>query len=47
MVSSLTKILKLDVVDGPGIVLFLNNLDGGNKALFFLGGLLLCQCSCP
>ena len=35
------KILKLDLVDGPGIVSFLNNLDRANKALFLLGGLLL------
>ena len=35
------KILNLDLVDGPGIVSFLNNLDHANKALFLLGGLLL------
>ena len=35
------KILKLDLVDGLGIVSFLNNLDRANKALFLLGGLLL------
>ena len=35
------KISKLDLVDGPGIVPFLNNLDRANKALFLLGGLLL------
>ena len=35
------KILKLDLVDGPGIVSFLNNLDRASKALFLLGGLLL------
>ena len=35
------KILKLDTVDGPGIVSFLNNFDRTNKALFLPGGLLL------
>ena len=35
------KILKLDVIDGPGIVSFLNSLDRANKALFFLGSVLL------
>ena len=35
------KRLKLDLVDGPGIISFLNNLDRANKALFLLGGLLL------
>ena len=35
------KILKLDEVNGPGIVSFLNNLDCPNKALFLSGGLLL------
>ena len=35
------KILKLDVVDGLGIVSLLNNLERANKAVFLLGGLLL------
>ena len=39
--SNLQKILKLDAVDGPGIVSFLNSLDRANKDLFLLGGLLL------
>ena len=33
------KILKLDVVDVPGIVSFLNNLNRANKALLLLGSL--------
>ena len=35
------NILKLNEVDGPGIVSLLNNLDCANKALFLLGRLLL------
>ena len=35
------KILKLDLVDGPGIISYLNNLDCANKVLFLLGDLLL------
>ena len=35
------KILMLDLVDGPVIVSFLDNLDHANKALFLLGALLL------
>ena len=35
------KILKLVVVDGPGIVSFLNSLDRANTALFLIGDLLL------
>ena len=35
------KILNLDAADGPRTVLFSNNLDHANKALFLLGGLLL------
>ena len=42
LLSSLQQnILKLDAIDGPGIVSFLNNLDRANKALFLVGGLLL------
>ena len=33
------KILKLDLVDGPGIISFLNYPDRANKALFLPGGL--------